>query len=142
MIRSRTERLLAADGQSPSIHEVTEELPTLRGIGQDLVTKVIVGLTSWDDRAFETFLLRDIVDLRTSGHTARETFDAGLEVGDRLLSPVGDDSDTVTGSDECALAVDHVPVAVTVAGRTKLDVVALDTLYECVRVREVGVRVT
>ena len=79
MIRTRPERLLTTDGETTSIHQVTEELPTLRGIGQDLVTKVIVGLTSWDDRAFETFLLRDIVDLRTSGHTARETFDAGLE---------------------------------------------------------------
>ncbi len=100
-------------------------------------------LTSRDDRAFQALLLRDLVDLCARRHTPSKTLDTTLlEVGNRLSRPVGDDSDTVTGSNERALAVDHVPVTVTVAGRTEVDVLALDALNKFVCVGQIGVGVT
>ena len=50
--------------------------------------------------ALEPLLLGDIVDLRAGGHAAREALHAALEVGDRLLRPVGDDRDAVAGNDD------------------------------------------
>lgn len=99
-------------------------------------------LTGRDDRTFQALLLRDLVDLCTRRHAPSKALDAALlEVGDCLGRPVGDDSYAVTGSDERALAVDHVPVTVTVTGGTEVDVLALDALDKFVCVCQVGIGV-
>lgn len=100
-------------------------------------------LTRRDDMALETLLLGDVVDLRTGRHATRKTLHATLlEVWDRLPCPVCDDRDAVTWRHECALAVDHVPVAVSVARRAERDVVALHVLDQFVRIRQVRVGVS
>ena len=90
----------------------------------------------------ETLLLRDKVDSLASRHAARETLDATLlEIRDGL-GPVCDDCHRVGWRHERALAVDHVPVTVTIAGSAERDVVLLDRLDERVRVGEVRVGVS
>ena len=76
-----------------------------------------------------------------SGHRSSDTLDTALEIRNRLLCPVGNDRDTIRGSDERALAVDHVPVTITIRRGTKLDILAFHVLHELVRVRKVRVGV-
>jgi len=124
VVGSSSERLLTTDGQSSSVHQVSEELPS----GRDL-------------EALEASLLGNDVDGSTGRHGPGETLDTALEIRDGLLRPVGNDGNGVRWGDESALSVDHVSVTVTVRGRAELDVVLLHDLDERVSVREVRIRV-
>mmetsp|Transcript_1872 Transcript_1872/g.3603 ORF Transcript_1872/g.3603 Transcript_1872/m.3603 type:complete len:592 (+) Transcript_1872:280-2055(+) len=127
------EGFLAADGELPGVHEVSEVLPP----GGHLVELDVLGL-------------RDEVHGPAGGHGPGATLEALLEVRDALLGLVDDDGQGVGRGDEELLAEDHVAVGVAVSRGAELrhlgvvDRVLAEThdLDEVFRVREVGVRVS
>lgn len=122
VVASRAEGFLAADVHVVGVEEAAEELPA----GGHFV-------------ALETFLLGDQVDGAAGGHAACQAGDAlFFEVGD-MVGVVRDDGETVAGRDECACTVDHVSVAVTVAGGAEVDAVLVHGVDERFGVDEVGV---
>lgn len=124
VVAARAEALLAADGQLVGVEERAEELPA-RG---HLV-------------AVEALGRGDEVDGAGGRHAAREAVDAlFLEVGDEL-GMVSNNRQAIARGDEGVGAVDHVAVAVAVAGGAEVDVVRVDDLDEGVGVGEVGVGV-
>lgn len=99
-------------------------------------------LTSRNLKVFETLFLCDKIDGLACWHAASKTFDASFLEVRYDVCPVGDDSDRVGGRDECALAIDHISVTVTIARSTKLDAVLLHDLDERMGISQVGVRVS
>ena len=99
-------------------------------------------LTSRDLEVLKTFLLGDKIDGGASRHTPSQTLDATfLEVRNRI-GPVRNDSNRVTGSDERALSIDHIPIAVTIRGGTECNVVLLNSVDQGVSIGQVGVGVS
>ncbi len=54
---------------------------------------------------------------------------------------MGDDSHGVRRSDESSLSVDHIPVAISITGSAKGDVVLFDGVNQCVRIGQIRIGV-
>jgi len=139
VVRTSTERLLTANREAASVHQVTEELPTYVLFSNLSQTSQARNLTSRDLEVLETFLLGNKIDGCTGWHTPGQTLDATLlEVRNRL-GPVRNDGNRVTGGDERALSVDHVTITVTIGSGTEGNVVLLDSLDQGVSICQVRV---
>lgn len=147
MIRTSPKGFFTADGESASVHQVTKELPTYAATNPaqrllNFLRSSAFSLTSRNLEDLEAFSLGNIVDRSTRRHTTSETLDtAVLEVRNRC-SPIGNDRHRITRGHKRSLAVDHVPIAITIARGTELDVVLLNNLDKAVGIGQVGVGMT
>ena len=98
-------------------------------------------LTSRNLEDLKTLSLSDEIDSSRSRHRPRESLDSSLlEVRDRL-SPISDDRDGITRSDERSSSVDHVPVTISIRSSSERDLLLLDSSDEVVGVGQVGIGV-
>lgn len=143
VVGTGTEGLFTADGQAAGVHEITEELPAC--VSERLAPSQVKYSTSPTSRNLEilkALLLGDHINGLAGWHTPSQALDATLlEVRDSIR-PMGDDRDRVRRRNECTLAINHVPVTITIAGSPKRDIVLLNSLDEGVRVGEVRIRVS
>ena len=124
VVRPGAERLFAANGKTPGVHEVAEELPAGGGF-----------------EALHAGFGGDAVERRSGGHGARQTLEPGFEVRDALRIR-GDDGHGIGGGNKEVIAEDHVAVAVAVGRSAEIRrVLGEHRLHKLLRVREVGVGV-
>jgi SHS2 domain-containing protein len=124
VVAAGSEALLTADIHLIRIEKTAEELPA-----------------SGHLIALDTLLLCDEVNRARSRHASCETVDALLLEVRNELGVVCDDGQAVTGRDEAVRSVDHVAVAITVAGRTKMDAVLVNRIDEGLGIYKVGIGV-
>lgn len=99
-------------------------------------------LTGRNLEAFKALLLCDKVDGFAGGHTPGQTLHTSLLEVWNGVGPVGNDSDGIRRCDKRLLSVNHVPIAIAIAGSTKGNVLRLDSLHKAVGVREVRIGVS